>query len=180
MRSARCTATAKRTGEQCRLLAVLGATVCRSHGGAAPQVRAAAAVRLAEEQGRAVLARLNLPPVDDPLTELAKIAAEAVAWKDAMAGKVSELTELRYKAGEGGEQLRAEVALWERALDRCERFLTAMARLNIDERLAAISEAQAAAVLGGIAVACDVLRATPEQRREAVAAVRDYLAGLAA
>lgn len=173
---AKCTGRSSQSGLPCAAWAVRGATVCVAHGGAAPQVRAAAAAREAESRGRAVLARLNLPPVDDPLTELAKIAAEAVAWKDAMAGKVSELTELRYKAGEGGEQLRAEVALWERALDRCERFLTAMARLNIDERLAAISEAQAAAVLGAIAVACDVLRATPEERRLAIAAVQDHLA----
>ena len=145
---------------------------CKLHGGNTANHRTAAT----EIQARRELARLNLPPVEDPLTELARVAAEVVAWKDAIGAKVNELTELRYKAGEGGEQLRSEVALWERALDRCERFLTAMARLNIDERLARISEAQAAAVIAAIAVACDVLRATPEQRRLAIEAVRDHLA----
>ena len=176
MNEQRCIATAKRSGQRCGRAAVPGATVCRFHGGAAPQVMAAAAVRVAEEQARRELARLNLPPVEDPLTELARVAAEVVAWKDAIGAKVNELTSLRYEADQGGEQLRSEVALWERALDRCERFLTAMARLNIDERLARISEAQAAAVIAAIAVACDVLRVTPEQRRLAIEAVRDHLA----
>jgi len=143
---------------------------CKLHGGSTPNHRTAAT----EERARRELARLNLPPVEDPLTELARVAAEVVAWKDAIGGKVNELTSLRYEAGEGGEQLRSEVALWERALDRCERFLTAMARLNIDERLARISEAQAAAVIAAIAVACDVLRVTPEQRRMAIEAVREH------
>jgi len=171
-----CTGTVASTGERCRNSAIRGGTVCHKHGGSAPQVKAAAAIRVTEERTRRELARLNLPPVEDPLTELARVAAEVVAWKDAIGAKVNELTELRYKAGEGGEQLRSEVALWERALDRCERFLTAMARLNIDERLARISEAQAAAVIAAIAVACDVLRVTPEQRRLAIEAVRDHLA----
>lgn len=42
----RCTARRK-NGEPCRNWAMLGTTVCRMHGGAAPQVRRAAQVRLA-------------------------------------------------------------------------------------------------------------------------------------
>jgi hypothetical protein len=45
-RAVRCTAHC-RSGGQCRGLAIRGATVCRMHGGAAPQVRAAAARRVA-------------------------------------------------------------------------------------------------------------------------------------
>ena len=37
--------------------------------------------------------------------------------------------------------------MWERALDRCERVLVAMARLNIDERLVRITEAQGKIVI---------------------------------
>ena len=42
-----CTATA-RSGERCKRPAMLGGTVCRNHGGAAPQVRRKAALRLLE------------------------------------------------------------------------------------------------------------------------------------
>jgi hypothetical protein len=96
-----------------------------------------------EQQARAELARLDLPPVEDPLSELARVCGQVLGWKDMLAEKVNALSSLRYENEAGGEQLRAEVALWERALDRCERFLTAMARLNIDERLAKISEERA-------------------------------------
>jgi hypothetical protein len=144
---------------------VRGATVCRSHGGAAPQVRAAAARREAEAQVRRGLARLDVAPIDDPLGELAKLAGQVVAWKDALAVKVNELTTgtcpecgpaeadapLRYEAhGAGTEQLRAEVALFERALDRCASVLGLIAKLGIDERMARISELQAAAVVKAV------------------------------
>ena len=46
-RAQRCAARSKRTGQQCRRYAILGGTVCPSHGGRAPQVQAAATARLA-------------------------------------------------------------------------------------------------------------------------------------
>ena len=42
----RCTATANATGERCRRYAIAGGTVCPTHGGSAPQVKRAAAMRL--------------------------------------------------------------------------------------------------------------------------------------
>lgn len=107
---------------------------CASHGGATRTGRAAAL----NEQAARELARLDVPPVTDPLTELARLAAQAVAWKDNMAARVNELSSLRYESESGGEQLRAEIALWERALDRCISTLAAMAKLNIEERLAGV------------------------------------------
>ncbi len=43
-----CTATVSDGSRRCRRVAINGGTVCRSHGGAAPQVRAAAQRRLAD------------------------------------------------------------------------------------------------------------------------------------
>jgi hypothetical protein len=40
--------------------------------------------------------------------------------------------------------VRAEIQVYERALDRCVHVLATIARLNIDERLAKISAEQAA------------------------------------
>src|SRR5437763_6410607 len=40
-----CTATAKSTGKRCRCYAITGGTVCRLHGGAAPQVKYRALLR---------------------------------------------------------------------------------------------------------------------------------------
>ena len=112
---------------------------CSWHGGASSSGTMAAL----SKQAAAELARLDVPPVTDPLTELARLAGQAVAWKDTMAAKVNELTSLRYESATGGEQLRAEIALWERSLDRCISTLGAMARLNIEDRLAGVREATA-------------------------------------
>lgn len=116
----------------------VGSGNCANHGGASPSGRIAAA----RARALAELAALDVEPVGDPLNQLTLLAGQAVAWKNAMAGRVNHLASLRYEGPGAGEQLRAEVALWERALDRCERVLTAMIRLNIDERLAKISEQQ--------------------------------------
>lgn len=78
----RCTARSKRSGQRCRKLAVRGATVCATHGGSAPQVRAAAARRVARDDALAAasseLARLGGGWVDvDPLEGLMRLYQEA-------------------------------------------------------------------------------------------------------
>lgn len=50
----RCTATS-RTGKRCKLSAIPGGTVCRFHGGAAPQVIRKASERLAEVRDAALV-----------------------------------------------------------------------------------------------------------------------------
>jgi hypothetical protein len=129
-----------------------GSDKCRMHAG-----KPAAVIRLQADAAEQ-LARLDVPAVEDPLSELARVCGQVLAWKDSMAEAVNDLGgKLRYegKGEAGGEQLRAEVALWERALDRCERFLTAMARLNIDERLARISEERAEFIITVLTVALE-------------------------
>ena len=140
----RCTGTTSRG--PCRKAPVRGAPVCTSHGGSAPQVKAKAQERIAEEDARRTLGKLGavlgpVEPVLNPLLELSKIAGEAIRWKQVIAERVAELEQLRY-TGAGGEQVRAEIALFERALDRCSTVLANIVRLNIDERLATITERQ--------------------------------------
>lgn len=140
----RCGATAKTTGKQCGYSAIPGGVVCRFHGGRAPQVKAAAERRLAEaelqEELHEELGRLNIEAVGNPLMALGQLAGEIMAWKTLVAKRVSRLKDIGY-AGEYGEQVKAEVLVFERALDRCASVLATIARLNIDERLAAIDAA---------------------------------------
>lgn len=150
----------RKDGTPCKGPAVRGSTKCRMHLG-----KRATAVRV-EREARDALARLDVAPVDDPLTELAQITGQVVAWKDVVADRVNELNSIRYST-EGGEQLRAEVALFERALDRCEKFLTAMARLRIDERLAKVTEQQAELVANAVTAALADLGLEPQVREEA-------------
>jgi hypothetical protein len=143
---------------------------CKLHGGSAPSGRIAGA----EQQARAELARLNVPPVENALTALAAIAGEVVAWKDVLAAKVNDLSSLRYKT-EGGEQLRAEVALWERALDRCGKFLVDMAKLDIDERLARVTEQQAEQISAALTAVLAEMGLSQDQQRAARAGVARHL-----
>ena len=71
--SKRCTATSKRTGQRCGLARIPGTTVCAKHGGAAPQVRAAAARRVAEQKVREAAMKLDVDPEEfsaDPVALL--------------------------------------------------------------------------------------------------------------
>lgn len=134
-----------------------GTNRCRVHGGSSPRAQAAAQRRLAEAAAEQELAAASkalakfgvAAPVADPLSALGELAGEIVAVKDYFREQVDRLEQLRYQ-GAGGEQLRAEVALYERALDRSVTALTAMARLNIDERLARITLAQRSLLVGAV------------------------------
>ena len=127
---------------------------CRLHGGSTPTVARGAHLQQVEAQARKVLAKLGaeVNPVEDPLTALTRIAGEVLAWKDALGGLVNALTSLRYVTG-SGEQLRAEVAAFERAMDRAIHVLSVLAKLNIEERLAKVSEKQIELVNAAITAA---------------------------
>jgi len=126
-----------------------GGTVCWSHGGAAGQVRAKAAARLAlakaEAQVTKVLSSEPHLPIDNPYAALSDLTSEVVHMKDVVGGMVNDLQgRLRYTAtGAGTEQLRAEVALLERAQDRAGKFLDLMIRSRVEEKRLALDVARA-------------------------------------
>lgn len=143
----RCGGHVKSTGQPCKKWAMKGCNpakpVCNKHGGSSPQVKAKARERIAQADVTRTLARLDVAPVDNPLTALSQLAGEIVAFKDELGRRLNQLHSLRYEDAKGGEQLRSEVALYERALDRTVQVLATIARLNIDERLAKINAEQA-------------------------------------
>lgn len=152
----------ERKGERCEAWAMTGQTVCEAHGGMAKQNRIAGRRRVAEAELMSRAEALVGTPVDNPLTELAALAGRARAWLELMEQRVEKLLAasidesaggdengIRYRAG-AGEQLRAEVVLYERAMDRCGKFLSDYGRLGIDERLAKITESQAEKVVSAI------------------------------
>jgi hypothetical protein len=154
--------------------------VCHYHGGALKRVRRAAAYReaidISEKAARAFLSRNGYGMVDDPVEELAAIAGEAIAMKNFFR---SQIEELRYSA-QAGEQLRAEVALYERALDRCMKALEVMAKLNISERRTKIAEAQAVLMTEAIKNILNRLDLTPAQRLIAGSVVPEELRAITA
>ena len=95
--SSRCTAHNKRGG-MCKSQAILGATVCRMHGGSAPQVKAKAAERLRLLVPNAVDALEQI--VNDPEHPQRLAAAREILERD---GKIGVLSTV---AGDGGTVLQ--------------------------------------------------------------------------
>lgn len=137
---------------QCQLKPCRGQKICWKHGGKAAQVKTAAANRATEAELRKTLGRLAIVPVANPLAELQHLAGEAAAWKALCAEHVANLERMRYST-DGGEAIRGEILLFERAMDRCAQILATVAKLNIDDRLVAIAEAQKDMVIKAIEAA---------------------------
>ena len=166
----RCHAKSRTTGNRCGQRAMRGQRVCYAHGGRSKQAKAAAQRRLAAEKVEAdvrnALAFESLEGVTDPLGHLAKLADEALAMKEALAGRVNSLKAVRYSAhGAGTEQLRAEVALYERAMDRAAKFLELLVRSDFEERRVAIAEEQGRMVAEAVRRILDRLDLSEEQQR---------------
>lgn len=170
-----CAATNRR-GEPCQKPPIPGGRVCSAHGGKAPQVRAAAERRIALQQAEAHVAasidatkRLDLAGVYE---EMLRTAALAVQWRDRWQERVDELQQIRYVApGAGTEQVRAEVQLLERAMDRTTRTLELIARLDLDSRVKRLSEDQGELVARALNRALDAGDLTPAQRDTVEAAL---------
>lgn len=162
----RCKSKSKQTGAQCRNPAIPGGLVCRFHGGATKASQAAFAANREAAAVEKAIGQLRIDPLGDPLLELKKLAGEVVAWKDAIAQHVAKLTSLRYST-DGGEQVRGEVVLFERAMDRCASVLGLIAKLNIDDRLVAIEEAKVAKIIDALDATLDALDLPVARRLEA-------------
>jgi hypothetical protein len=138
----------KRQGEGCcRQVAGFGTDhvghgPCKFHGGSTPSVSRGAHRQAAESRAHALVAAEGLEPVADPVAVMTLLAAESVALVGAFRVMVADLDGLRYQGG-AGEQLRAEVGLYERALDRAEKFANNLAKLGLEERAVKVTEAQA-------------------------------------
>jgi hypothetical protein len=141
---ARCTAHSKQTGERCRKRRRPGLTVCFYHGGKAPRADVVVRETLAIRGMEAL--RDPVRPVVDPLTDLLEVAARSRRLMEVMEDQVSALKAMRY-GGQSGEQTRAELAAYERSLDRCARILADIVKLDLEARLVRVSEVQAAHVI---------------------------------
>lgn len=131
---------------------------CRKHGaarGSIPAKQAANRIVSGQIADRLVVIlaehgeKLMRPdPIGNPLTELLELAAEVKAFKEIMRSITAYLVQradMRYGT-RMGEQLRAEVVLYERAQERLGKLLMDISRLGIDARLLQLEEQQAALI----------------------------------
>lgn len=181
-----CVGTVTKTGERCIRAAIKGGVVCPAHGGRTPNIRKAAAMKLAEEQVRRDVekARAEIKNMRDvaPLTsvgdiydDLLEVAGVCRQWRLVLQDRVSYLTDLHTTETEHtGEQVRADVLLFERALERSAKVGEMLARLNLDERKQALDErlaARLALVIQAILADLD-LTDTQQERAATVAPAR--------
>ena len=143
--------------DACHQFAVAGTNPpqCKNHGangGSVHAKRAANAVvngritdRMVAIMGDHGEALMQPSQIGDPLSELLDVAAEIRTWKEIMRGVVSDLLsrkEIRYTHRSYGEQMRAEVLLYERALERLAAILVQIGKLGIERKLAMIQQQQ--------------------------------------
>lgn len=133
--------------------------LCKNHGANRGSVQAErAATRVVEgqiadrlvvilaEYGEKMLAP---DPIGNPLIELLELAAEIKVFKEAMRQVTAYLysrQRIRSAHDKVGEQLRAEIILYERAQERLAKILVDITKLGIENRLAAIEERQMAVI----------------------------------
>jgi hypothetical protein len=126
---------------------------CKLHGGSGPDpTKAAEAERLDHEVRTLFGKTVSAIPIANPLTAYAAFAGRVMAWMNAMDELLDDVKSPRY-GSESGEQIRGEVQLFERSMDRCNAVLSSYARLKIDERLVRIAEEQKQMVLQAIDLA---------------------------
>lgn len=167
----RCNGTSKASGERCPMWAIKGGTVCYHHGGAAPQVKAAAEVRLRtrkiEADANRDLAYIGLEPVEDPLAELSKLAGASQALMEALGARVNSLTELEHFDAKNSPAIKAEVQMYERAMDRTHRLLDSLVKHGYMERQMQLQESEAMLVSGILKRVIASLGLTPDQQKQA-------------
>lgn len=163
-------------GEPCGAYAINGGTVCYAHGGRAPQVIAKAREAVIEDRLERLMYRHQAGPLGDPIEALQHLIARAMSWEAAIGDKVNELTgSIRFTDEHGAEQMRAEVAVLERAMDRCGKLLVDIAKLNLEDRLARVTEKQAQMAMDAFAAAMREIGLSADQRRDARTCVARHL-----
>lgn len=163
----RCTRI-KQDGERCSNIADEGSIVCRYHGGNSPSVKKAAARRQLSKYVTSAFMVPNPVPVTDPLQALSMLASEVMAWREGLRRMVIDLgDDLTKVDAMQVERVRGLVELYERSIDRADKVLTNIAKLNLDERLVKITELQVTKVVEALDRTFDELNLSESQRVQA-------------
>lgn len=166
-----CKANSKASGQRCGAWAIEGGTVCYMHGGAAPAVKAAAQARVAairiEASAKASLAHEGIEGVEDPLAELSRLASSSKALMEALGARVNALQDLEHYDSKNSPTIRAEVQMYERAMDRTHRLLDSLVKHGYTERQIQIEESEAMLVAGVLKRVIAGLGLTPDQQKQA-------------
>lgn len=172
--------------EPCTKRSMKGSTVCRNHGGALPQVRKAAASRLATQRAEQIMATLGAHPTDtDPVEGLHLVICWSRTHMDWLRERVQELLPSALTWGDyqvvesqlrGMEiKQRAQVNAWLDLYYRERQFFTdACAKAihaGLAEREVRLEEQRGALIADVIRRVLSDLELTPDQQSRALTAV---------
>lgn len=192
-----CGAKAKSTGKPCTRPVVEGANRCRFHGGAAPQVKAAAKRRLAVEQAAEAVQTFGLPRTVDPRDALLEEVYRTAGAVDWLHQQVQALTtneviwgrteQVERQAGEFpgtdttySAQAHAWVRLWQEERRHLVAVTKAAIAAGIEERKVRIAEQQGALLADVIRRILADLSLSPEQQARVPEVVPRHLRAVAA
>lgn len=171
----KCTAHT-RAGNPCRQQPMTGQSVCRMHGGKAPQAITAAERRAIERQTLKALETFGIPVEVDPhealLQELHRTAGE-VAWLGAIVAELErdDVVWGRVREKTGGEdhgttseaRPNAWVELWHRQRRHLVEVSKACVTAGIEERRVRLAEDAGRTLAGVVRAVLDRLNLTSEQ-----------------
>lgn len=146
----------KRNGEQCGNRPLRGLSVCRMHGGASPQGRAAAKRRLAEqavmnELERSKLTGKAVQGTTDPLGELQKLTTEMIHFKDQLTLRVNDLGDnLANYDEKGSEQVKTEIDVYLKVIDKLTKLLDIALKHDIEGKRLSLETAKAELVAAAL------------------------------
>lgn len=163
----------KGTPGRCKKWPIRGATVCESHGGAAPQVRAKAAVRA--EVLRWGLGDAHIDPAETLLRLLSQSAARAERYATELEELVADSDSLRDalireaygEFGPVGEYVRGLARLEAEERDRCGSFAARAIAAGLNERMVRVAEKQASIAEQALMAALEDIGLSTDQRQHA-------------
>lgn len=148
----------KRDGSPCTNPPMIDQLVCRMHGGAAPQARAKAAERQAEEQAARVLTKVwdrDAAPVTDAVAAMQRLAGRLENAVDVLGDRLVD----------DAVSLDAPEALaWQRVVRELRQLLEAMERLGIAQRYVQVEAARVGLIAGALERALEVAGVDVETR----------------
>lgn len=187
-----CKARRSQTGEPCRKVPMRGQDVCASHGGRAPQAKAAAERRMAQVRAAKYVETFGLPREIDPrdaLLEEVYRTAGAIDWLHAQIldldpdavvwGKTDEVSKTATEYEGVDTTYAAAVNMWVQLWQAERKHLVDVSKAainaGIEERRVQLAEQQGALLASVIKGVLGDLDLTPEQAAAAPRIVADRL-----